>query len=118
MGEALVVELDDLGAIPVVYASGEIDLSTADILREKLSELPADAHVVVVEMSGVTFLDSTALSILVATWKHLAHDEGQGDLRLVITRPAIERVFDVTGLTKVFGIFANLEQALVGKSAR
>jgi anti-sigma B factor antagonist len=69
---------------------------------------------VIIDMSEVTFLDSTGLSVLVATWKRFSEADERGSFRLVVNRPAVQRVLDVTGLAKVFGVFATLEQAKAG----
>lgn len=60
----------------------------------------------------MTFLDSTGLSVLVGTWKRLSTDGGGADLRIVVDRPTIRRVLDVTGLSGVFSVFPSLEEAL------
>jgi anti-sigma B factor antagonist len=101
---------EDAGA-RVVTAVGEVDVSTAPELRERLHEIP-EGSTVVVDLSGVTFLDSTGLGVLVAALKRVREGEGEGDLRLVVSRPQVTKVLEVTGLASVFSIFPTLDAAL------
>jgi anti-sigma B factor antagonist len=99
----------------VISVTGEIDVYTAPILRERLNELVASGHYdLVVDMEGVEFLDSTGLGVLVGGLKRVrSHD---GSLRLVCAQEKILKVFRITGLTKVFPIHATLAEALADTS--
>ncbi len=114
MDGGLEVYLEQSGGVPIVRVVGEIDLATAPQLGDQLAELPSDSGTVIVDLSEVTFLDSTGLSVLVANWKRFSNGEEKGDLRLVVNRPAIQRVLEVTGLAQVFGVFSSLEEAIQG----
>ena len=107
-----VAEIDHSG-VPVLTVRGEVDVSTAPELRERLLLLaerrPTTA---VVDLSDVSFVDSTALGVLVSGVKRLR--SGGGDLHLVVTQPHISKVFEITGLTEVFRIFPTLEEAVAG----
>lgn len=98
----------------VLAVRGEVDVYTAPRLREKLVELVSQGkHQVVVDLEGVDFLDSTGLGVLVGGLKRLrSHD---GDLSLVCTQPRILKVFEITGLTKVFSIFGSVDEAVGGE---
>jgi anti-sigma B factor antagonist len=99
------------GDVPIVRVFGEIDAATAPDLRERLQDLQLGRHPqVVVDLLGVTFLDSTALGILVGASKHLQREGGE--LHLVIVEPKVRRVFEITGLTSVFPIHTSLDDAL------
>lgn len=98
---------------PVLEVRGEVDVSTAPELREKLLALAEQGRTVaVVDLSEVSFVDSTALGVLVSGVKRLR--SSGGDLRLVVTQPRISKVFEITGLTDVFSIFATAEEAVRG----
>ena len=96
----------------VLSVTGEVDVYTAPRLREKLVELVSQGkHQIVVNLEGVDFLDSTGLGVLVGGLKRLrSHD---GDLTLVCTQHRILKVFEITGLTKVFSIYDSVEAATV-----
>ena len=99
-----------IGSVPVAAVTGEIDVATAPALRERLQELVGDTTpTVVVDLSAVSFLDSTALGVLVGAHKRCR--EAGGQLRLVITEPRILKVFEITGLTEIFPIFETADEA-------
>jgi anti-sigma B factor antagonist len=114
MDERLQVHLEKVAGTSVLRVAGEIDIATAPKLRGCLAEVPDGSRVVVVDLSEVTFLDSTGLSVLVGGWKRFSSDDVEAELRLVVVRPVILRVLDVTGLAKVFSTFSTLEAALEG----
>src|ERR1700735_1058698 len=97
----------------VLAAKGELDVYTAPRLREKLVELVSQGkHQIIVDLDGVDFLDSTGLCVLVGGLKRLrSHD---GDLALVCNQQRILKVFEITGLTKVFAIHESVEAAAAG----
>ena len=103
-------EVDQHGDYTVLAVRGEVDVYTAPRLRERLIELVSQgSHQVVVDLEGVDFLDSTGLGVLVGGLKRLrSHD---GDMILVCTQPRILKVFEITGLTKVFSIHDSVESA-------
>jgi anti-sigma B factor antagonist len=95
----------------VVAVTGEIDLFTAPELKSTLVEaIDAGRTRVVVDLTGTTFLDSTALGVLIGTVKRLRAREGR--LTLVNTDANIARTFDITGLDQIFTICATREEAL------
>src|SRR5919109_955930 len=88
----------------VLSVHGEVDVYTAPRFRERLIELVSEGKLrIVVDLEAVDFLDSTGLGVLVGGLKRLrSHD---GDLTLVCTQSRILKVFEITGLTKVFSIY-------------
>ena len=105
-----IVEQSD-GAVRVVSVSGDIDVATAPALRERLSaQIAEGSSTIVVDLLGVSFLDSTALGVLIGALKRCR--EAGGDLTLVIAEPRILKVFEITGLTEVFTITDSLAGAL------
>jgi anti-sigma B factor antagonist len=103
----------DRNGLTVLSVRGEVDVYTAPRLREKLVELVSEGkYKIVVDLEGVDFLDSTGLGVLVGGLKRLrSHD---GDLTLVCTQHRILKVFEITGLTKVFSIFDSVDAAVAG----
>jgi anti-sigma B factor antagonist len=100
----------DRNGYTVLSVRGEVDVYTAPRLREKLVELVSEGkYTIVVDLEGVDFLDSTGLGVLVGGLKRLrSHD---GELTLVCTQHRILKVFEITGLTKVFSIFDSVDAA-------
>jgi anti-sigma B factor antagonist len=94
----------------VLQVGGEIDVATAPRLREQLIKLVNDQRFsIVVDLEGVDFIDSTGLGVLVGALKRVRTNEG--DLALVCTGPRILKVFEITGLTKVFTIHRTVDEA-------
>lgn len=95
----------------VVHVGGEVDVYTAPALRERLDdEIERGQHDIVVDLSDVTFMDSTGLGVLVGRLKQVRlHD---GSMRLVCSHDRVLKVFTITGLDKVFDIYPTLEDAL------
>jgi len=95
--------------LPVIVVAGEIDVATAPQLREALHGVIAQGHAtVVLDLLGVTFLDSTALGVLVGGLKRCR--ELDGELHIVVTDARIMKIFEITGLDKVFRIVDALSE--------
>jgi anti-sigma B factor antagonist len=93
----------------VVDVRGEIDLSTAPLLDQRLSQF-ADTPKVVVDLSGVTFLDSSGLGVLVRT-SNKVETQG-GVIRVVVSHPQVLKVLEITGLAGTLPVFRTLNEAL------
>ena len=99
----------------VITVEGELDLDTAGQLRgtlEKLQDLDISDHLVL-DLSGVTFMDSTALSVLVTAQK-----QAEGPLHVVATSREVLRVLHVTNLDTVFVLYATRVEAVDAMRAR
>lgn len=97
----------------VVMVTGEIDVATAPDLKECLVAQEADGvSDIVVDLTGVPFIDSTALGVLVGAYRRQI-DAG-GTFKLVVTEPRILKVLEITALTRVFPVFATVDQAVHG----
>jgi anti-anti-sigma factor len=76
---------------------GELDTASAPILRDCLAHLVNEgATYLEVDVSGLEFIDSTGLTVLMEQW-HRLHGLG-GSLALLSPAPAIQRMLDITGL--------------------
>ena len=101
----------DHGQRTVVHLGGEIDVYTAPLVRERLDEQILSGRTdLVVDLTGVTFLDSTGLGVLVGRLK-LARTRG-GALRLAGAEDRVLKVFAITGLDKIFEMHPDLDSAL------
>lgn len=97
--------------VSVVTVEGEVDVHTAAQLRQSLDQEITDGHVrLVVDLDAVAFLDSTGLGVLVGRLKLVRNASGW--LRIVCSSDRILRVFRITGLDKVFGIHASVDEAI------
>jgi anti-sigma B factor antagonist len=95
----------------VISLTGEVDLYTAPEFKEQLVEIIGNgASTVVVDLTETTFIDSTTLGVLVGGVKRLRPEGGQ--LVLVCSDRNITKIFEITGLDKVFTIHATLAEAV------
>ncbi len=95
----------------VLSVGGEIDVYTAPQLRQRLIALVEEgSQHIVVDMEQVEFLDSTGLGVLVGGLKRVRALDGS--LRLVCSQERILKIFRITGLEKVFGIYGTVDAAV------
>ncbi len=97
--------------LPVLEVSGELDLAIAPWLRDQLDALfVGGASSLLVDLSAATFLDSTALGVLVGALNR-CHELG-GGIHLVVTEPQILRVLTITGLSQSFTLHKDRAELL------
>jgi anti-anti-sigma factor len=81
---------------PVVWLSGELDMATAPMLDKCLQRM--NGQDITVDFSGVTFMDSSGLNVLIEKRATTA----DGTLVLRGVQPAQMKIFEVTGLDRLF----------------
>jgi anti-sigma B factor antagonist len=84
----------------VLTLAGELDLATAPVLQERLDATLQGGAVVVIDLSGLSFIDSSGLGMLVQAERRLRESGGQ--LVLVRGPRAAHRPFELTGLDSYF----------------
>ena len=101
------------GGITVVAPTGRLDVAGAPALKDVMSGL-ADNGLpkVVIDMEGVSFVDSTGLGSVIAALKQVRNR--QGELRLAAPNQQVRVVLELTTLDRVFPYYATLEDALAG----
>ncbi|MFD8210571.1 STAS domain-containing protein [Streptomyces sp. NPDC059695] len=105
------VEVRDVAGSTLLTPVGELDHHTAELLRTPLdTALDAGAARLVVDCSGLEFCDSTGLNVLLGA--RLRADAAGGGVHLVGMRPAVARVFHITGADAVFTVHEALGTAL------
>lgn len=94
----------------VVAVAGEIDLATAASFQEALGEaIAAEPAGIVVDLSAVTFMDSTGMGALVRARRRA--DEHGRSVALVGATAGVRRILDLTGLDRVFVLHESLDDA-------
>jgi anti-sigma B factor antagonist len=87
---------------PIVVVRGEIDVATSPRLRDELTALLAHgAGEITLDLTAVSFIDSSGLGVLVGALKRL-RDSGGGTFNIVAARDGVRRVFEITGLDQLF----------------
>ena len=92
----------------VVTASGELDAYVAPALPAALDQERADR--LVADLTAVSFIDSTALGVLVRTVRN--RDRKGGETRVVLPRGTALRIFEITTLDRQLPVSPSLETAL------
>ncbi len=93
----------------IVRLAGELDAGDSSFTEELLEPVEKGARYVVVDMLGVSFIDSSVIRALVLV--HRATSEAGGWLRVVYTHHLIRRVIEMCGLTDVLPQYATIEAA-------
>jgi anti-sigma B factor antagonist len=97
--------------VAVVEASGELDLLTSSAFRDCLvGAIEVGAARVVVDLTKVTFVDSSALGVLVGGTRRSAELGSQ--LMIVCPPGSVARVIEIAGLNRAFTIYATRDEAL------
>ena len=94
----------------VVELNGEIDVYTSPKVKDAIGELIDEGHYnLVINLEKVRYIDSTGLGVLIGGLKRVR--EYGGTVHLVCTNPQIKKIFEITGLVKIFGIYEDEESA-------
>jgi anti-sigma B factor antagonist len=105
--------------MPLIELEGEVDVYTAPQLKQQMIQLlEAGTKQMAVDLTKVEYLDSTALGVLIGGLKRMR--ERDGNLALICPSPRIRRVFEITGLDKIFDIFStesDLLKEMAGKES-
>ncbi len=97
--------------VDVVSVRGEIHLSTAPHFREHLDTvIELGTAKLVLDLSDVTFIDSTGLSVLLNALRMVT--QRHGGLALVCKNPTVLRLFEITSLDGTFEIFSDRAEAI------
>lgn len=107
----LQLRADRKNGTTVISVKGEVDMYNAPGLKEKVLSLMEDDGVklIILDLQEVEYIDSTGLGILIGFRRRMI--EGGGEMRVVIRSKRMKRLFEVTGLTKVFGVYESIEEA-------
>ena len=106
----------DPGGPCLVTVSGELDYHTGSQLRACLDGVPlASGAVLVLDLSGITYCDSTGVAVLVHAYR-LAEAAG-ATLALAGAAPAVFRLLSFTGLDRLFASYDSVEAALSALTA-
>jgi anti-anti-sigma factor len=98
----------------IVSVTGEVDLSSAPRLAELMwrarRQAGGDPHHVVVDLSGVEFIDTAGLEVLLEEWNSSRQLDGR--MCLVVPEGPITRLLEVTSLSEPFDLYAELGAAV------
>lgn len=97
--------------IELVTVTGELDMATSSELRRRVDAcLRTDRTSVIIDLHGLTHMDSSGLAALISA--HQLMQERKGRLALVITSESVRRTVEVRGLDRLFTIVPDRDEAL------
>ena len=104
------VDAEPVGDAYVVAAAGELDLGTVGHLRSALAARPPECTRLVLDLSGLTFFDTSGMRLVVETMQEL----GTAGIRFAILRggPDVQRLFAITRLEDRLPFFDDLDEAI------
>lgn len=106
------IETKQLKRASLVKVSGRVDSSNAPDLEKGLQELMEQGQFrIVVDMSGLDFISSAGLRVLISTAK-TCRRWNRGDVYLAALPQPIMETFELAGLTRVFKIFPDVVEAV------
>ena len=101
--------------VTLLVVHGDADLHAAPELRDRLgAAVDAGDSGIVVDLTQTSFLDSTALGVLLGAVKRLRG--GDGRIQLVVSRPELRRIFEITLLDQVMPLAETRAEALAAVS--
>jgi anti-sigma B factor antagonist len=95
----------------VIEVEGQVDLYSAPEFKERTRQVIDQGNRrVIIDLSHVSFMDSTGLGVLIGALKRLR--AARAELLLVVTDYDIERLFELTGLDGSFKIYRSVDEAI------
>lgn len=96
---------------PIIELTGEVDAYTSARFREVMLDIiDTEGANLIIKMTDVEYIDSSGLGALVGGLKRAT--ERNGKIVIVCDKPQVKKVFEITGLEKVFPIYDTEESAL------
>ncbi len=97
--------------ITLIILRGEIGTETVNQFKDKIDQIVNDGkNKLIMDFQEVNYLNSMGLGVVAATLKKVK--KNKGDLKLINLSPAVQELFELTRLTKVFEIFDSEENAV------
>ena len=106
MAEPLMIDEIEADGWSGLRVAGEIDLATADQLESSIQTASEQGARFVLDLSPVSFMDSTGIRVVVLA--HRALEERGGSFAVVTGNGPVRRVFEVTGLASTLSLYREL----------
>ncbi len=105
------IEVEEKEGYHIVSPVGELDIYTVPLFRKVVLKLEGDRrHDLILDLTRVTFIDSSGLGSLIEIFQKVQSVEGE--IAYVVDNPRILKIFKLVDLDKVFPVFPNLGRAL------
>ena len=97
--------------ITLIVLNGEIGTETVNQFKDRIDQIVNDGNTrLIMDFQDVNYLNSMGLGVVAATLKKVK--KSKGDLKLLNLSPAVQELFELTRLTKVFEIFDSEDTAI------
>ncbi|SEN90267.1 anti-sigma B factor antagonist [Mesobacillus persicus] len=104
----LSIDVNETDILLEITVNGEIDAYTAPKLRDTIFPLSEKNGVnMVINLSGVSYMDSTGLGVFVGVFKNVKANGGQFKINGLSGR--LERLFEITGLADIIDVNSQIE---------
>lgn len=95
----------------ILRITGDLDLSASGALRACLmEEVGLDGPPIVLDMTGVAFIDSTCLGVLIGAMRHA--NGGRGGMRVANAQARVQRAIEIAALDERLPMYASVDDAL------
>jgi anti-sigma B factor antagonist len=111
--DAVWLSVESRGDCTVVAIRGDLDIVTSPQLDECLTRAEVGTNRIILDLSGVDFLDTSALAVIVGHWKKA--DASGGRLALAGARYRYTKTLWITGLADRLAMYDDVEQALLAQ---
>jgi anti-sigma B factor antagonist len=107
------VQVEDAGEdLAILVVGGEVDFEVSPQLKARMTKtIKAGRRRLVLDLSDVTFIDSTAIGVIAGAVEKL-DEAGGGSLAIVCTHEKVMQIFEITGLDSVITVHPSREEAL------
>jgi anti-sigma B factor antagonist len=109
------VHSEELEGVHVVSLRGELDMSTAPQLEQELERVGSEDALVMLDLSGCDFIDSTGIALIVRAWQRIDRDaggEGKGRLVVHCVNHQVRRLLKITGIESTISLHEQRDAAL------
>ena len=101
-----------VGGVGVLAAGGEIDLAASPLLHEHIARhVKAGTRHLIIDLSGATFIDSTAIGVLMGAVGSLREARG-GTLAVACMHENVLRIFEISGLQAAIAMYRTRGEAM------
>lgn len=109
---SLNIEMEVIQDVLCIRLIGELDHHYADKLRELATQAIEDNNIrhIVLNLESLTFMDSSGLGVILGRYKQIK--QSQGEMVVCAISPAVQRLFDMSGLFKIIRLEPTEQYAL------
>ncbi len=105
------VEITNISEVSILSPQGELDLSNSKTLEKVIGkQIEKGCNEIIIDFGGVPFVDTAGIGALITSLICLR--DKKGNLKLSSLEPQVKKTLQMAGLTKIFKIYKNREEAV------